>query len=316
MTTRVMALYHFVDPLMAEDRVQQLRDVLLGYCNDAGISGTLLLAREGINGTVSAPQGSLDALAELMRAQPEFLGLEVKCSDARQGKRAFTRMKVKVKDEIVSFGQPVTPARRTGEHVDASRWNELLDDPDVVVIDTRNHYEVEIGTFPGALDPGTSNFREFPEFVDQRLDPNSQPKVAMFCTGGIRCEKASAYLLERGFDQVYQLEGGVLKYLEEVAAEQGAEPNKWQGECFVFDQRVALNARLEPGDYLQCHACRRPVDPDAAQSPDYVKGVSCPRCINEGDVERRAGFVERQRQIELAARRGETHIGPDAQNQT
>lgn len=290
-----------------------------------------MLAAEGINGTVSGSPEALDALTEFLRQQTEFAGLECKKSEVREGEAAFLRMKVKIKDEIVSFGQPVSPALRTGEHVDAWRFNELLDDPDVVVVDTRNAYEVEVGTFPGALNPQTKTFREFPEFVEKHLDPSSQPRVAMFCTGGIRCEKAAAYLLDQGFESVYQLEGGVLKYLETLgteaeaasstpvgsaagpAGESGA--NRWTGECFVFDQRVALDARLKPGDYLQCHACRRPLPKSEANHPDYKLGISCPRCIEEVDPDQRAGFAERQKQMELAASRGKAHIGPDAQGE-
>lgn len=312
---RVMALYHFVKAPMADSRVASLRESLLERCASGNILGTLLLAPEGINGTVNGDQDALDGLAEFLMQQPEFVGLEYKCSPAREGEAAFLRMKVKIKDEIVTFGQPVYPALHTGEHVDAKRFNELLDDPEVVVIDTRNTYEIEVGTFPGAINPQTRNFREFPEFVNQNLDPETQPRVAMFCTGGIRCEKASAYLLEHGFESVYQLDGGVLKYLETVdeLEDSGAAANRWQGECFVFDQRVALDAQLRPGDYLQCHACRRPLPKAEADHPDYVVGVSCPRCINETDDARRAGLAERQRQIDLAKSRGRTHIGPNSQ---
>lgn len=308
-TNQVLALYHFVDPHMLESRLLELQSELQLRCVDAGVLGTLLLAPEGINGTVTAPAVALQQLADWLVAQVEFSELQYKFSPARVGTEAFSRMKVKIKPEIVSFGPVVSPARATGEHVSASRWNQLLADPDVVVIDTRNAYEVEVGTFPGALDPGTSNFREFPDYVTQQLDPAIQPKIAMFCTGGIRCEKASAYLLDQGFESVYQLDGGILKYLETV----DNEPNLWEGECFVFDQRVALDAQLQPGDYLQCHACRRPIPKSDAEHPDYVVGVSCPKCIDERDNSRRARFAERQRQIELAKLRGERHIGPLSQ---
>ena len=315
---RVMALYHFAHPALTDARIAVLREELLERCQALGILGTLLLAGEGINGTVNGAQSSLDALAEFLRQQPEFRELQSKCSAARDGEVAFLRMKVKIKDEIVSFGQNVSPAINSGEHVNAQRFNELLDDPDVVVIDTRNTYEVEVGTFPGAINPQTRNFREFPAFVEKNLDPETQPRVAMFCTGGIRCEKASAYLLERGFNEVYQLDGGILKYLETVGDDEENSPsqNRWSGECFVFDQRVALDAQLRPGAYVQCHACRRPLPKSETGHPDYVIGVSCPGCINETDSERRSGFTERQRQIELAVSRGETHIGPHAQGST
>jgi len=318
----VMALYHFVHPLMTPARVEVLRETVLARCEALNILGTLLLAGEGINGTVTGSPAALDQLAEMLLEQPEFEGLEYKRSAVREGEAAFLRMKVKIKDEIVSFGEPVSPALRTGEHVDARRFNELLDDPDVVVVDTRNDYEVEVGTFPGALNPRTKSFREFPDFVEKNLDPENQPRIAMFCTGGIRCEKAAAYLLDQGFESVYQLDGGVLKYLETVgdqpskpASESMSEKlsNRWDGECFVFDQRVALDTNLQPGDYLQCHACRRPLPKSQADHPDYKLGISCPRCISEVDPSRRAGFEERQSQMELAASRGKTHIGPDSQ---
>ena len=310
-----MALYHFVHPLMSDARVVALSETLLARCRELELLGTLLLACEGVNGTVTGLPTALKALAEFLLQQPEFADLEYKTSEVREGEAAFLRMKVKVKDEIVSFGQPVSPAQRTGEHVDARRFNELLDDPDVVVVDTRNVYEVEVGTFPGALNPQTETFREFPEFVEKNLDPENQPRVAMFCTGGIRCEKAAAYLLDQGFESVYQLDGGVLKYLEAVGSEPTGDnaANRFSGECFVFDQRVALDAKLKPGDYLQCHACRRPLPKSEANHPDYKLGVSCPRCIEEVDSTQRAGFTERQKQMELAASRGKTHIGPHAQ---
>ena len=309
-----MALYRFVEPQMSASRLDALRTELLRECQQAGILGTLLLAPEGINGTVTGTPQALEALRVWLTQQPEFADLTVKLSAARAAVPAFLRMKVKIKDEIVSFGQAVAPAQSTGEHVDAARWNELLADPQTVVIDTRNSYEIEVGTFPGAIDPGTTNFREFPEFVAQRLDPATQPQIAMFCTGGIRCEKASAYLLQQGFEHVYQLDGGVLNYLETVGDSESELENRWQGECFVFDQRVALDADLQPGDYLQCHACRRPVAPEEVEHPDYVEGVSCARCVGETNAQKRAGFAERQRQVELAGQRGTQHIGPESQS--
>jgi len=203
------------------------------------------------------------------------------------------------------MGVPVAACRRTGTRVDAPAWNRLLDDPDVLVIDTRHGYENEIGSFPGALDPGTRTFREFPGFVDRQLDPARQPKVAMFCTGGIRCEKASAYLLEQGFAEVYQLEGGVLKYLETVSPEQ----NRWQGECFVFDQRVSVSEELEQGSFVQCYACRRALSPADLDSPAWVEGVSCPHCVDELSEDQSAAFQERRRQVLLARQRGSRHLG-------
>jgi UPF0176 protein len=298
----VMTFYRFVRLQMLET----LRSALEADADALGLKGTVLLAEEGINGTLAGERSALEAFRGALAQEPAFAGLPCKFSAADAENPVFHRLKVRIKREIVTFGQPdLDPSARTGEHVDASRWNALLDDPDVLVIDTRNHYEIGIGTFPGAVDPGTRSFREFPDFVAAHVDPREHPRVAMFCTGGIRCEKASAFLLEQGFEAVYQLDGGILKYLETVPPEQ----NRWLGECFVFDQRVSVDNALEEGAYRQCYACRRPLSQADLESPDYREGVSCPHCVDEHSVEQRAAFAERRRQVMLAEARGERHVG-------
>ena len=215
-------------------------------------------------------------------------------------------MRVRVKKEIVALGRPdILPHRQTAKHVPPEKWNALLGDPNVLIIDTRNHYEFEVGTFPGAIDPGNDSFREFPEFAKELAETSTDRPLAMFCTGGIRCEKASALMLELGFDEVYQLQGGILNYLETIAA----GDNRWKGECFVFDTRVAVDRDLAAGSYVQCHACRRPLGGADLASPDYREGVSCPRCIAELDAKRAVRLEERRRQVRLARERGEAHIG-------
>jgi len=298
----VMTFYRFV-------RLHSLEKLRAGLEADAaalGLKGTILLAEEGINGTLAGPREALERFRDVLGARRDFAGMPCKFSAADPDNPVFHRLKVRIKPEIVTFGQPgVDPSRRTGEHVDAARWNALLDDPDVLVIDTRNAYEIGIGSFPGAVDPGTESFREFPGFIEDHVDPREHPRVAMFCTGGIRCEKASAYLLEKGFEAVYQLDGGILKYLETVAPEQ----NRWQGECFVFDQRVSVDTTLEEGAYQQCYACRRPLSETDLASPDYREGVSCPHCVDEHSAEQRERFAERRRQVLLAEARGRRHVG-------
>jgi UPF0176 protein len=277
-----------------------------GAARKAGLKGTVLIAREGINGTLSGEREDLEAIARELQSWDEFCGMEFKYSTANTSNPVFYRLKIKVKDEIVGFGQPgIAPDKVTGTHVDARAWNQLLADPEVLVLDTRNTYEVEIGGFPGAVDPGTRSFREFADFVRDNLDPGSQPKVAMFCTGGIRCEKASAFMLGEGFSEVYQLQGGILKYLETVER----DDNRWQGECFVFDQRVSVDESLQEGSYEQCFACRRPLSEADRDHQDYEPGVSCARCVQELSTARAESFQERNRQVALADSRGQAHIG-------
>jgi UPF0176 protein len=220
----------------------------------------------------------------------------------------FLRTKVKLKKEIVTMGvEDLDPNANRGTYLEAEEWNRVIADPETLVIDTRNDYEYEVGTFQGAVNPNTKAFREFPEYVKQHLDPAKHKKVAMFCTGGIRCEKSTAYLREQGFEEVYHLKGGILKYLEETPP----EASLWRGECFVFDERVTVDQQLKPGGYDQCHACRRPISEDDKASPLYQKGVSCPRCYHESSAEQKARFAERQKQIELARQRGTRHLGVD-----
>lgn len=296
----VAALYKFAS--LPDYKAMQAP--LLALCNQHGIKGTLLLAQEGINGTVAGSRAGIDTLMQYLRTDSRLRDIEHKESHADE--MPFYRMKVRLKKEIVTLGVPgIDPNKKVGTYVPPEQWNSLISDPEVVVVDTRNAYEYEIGTFRGAIDPHTETFREFPEFVSQHLDPIKHKKVAMFCTGGIRCEKASAYMLEQGFEEVYHLQGGILKYLEKVPAEESL----WEGECFVFDQRVAVKQGLEIGDYDLCHACRHPVSPEDKLLPAYVEGVSCPHCHATLTEEKRRSAAERQKQVELALQRGDMHIG-------
>jgi UPF0176 protein len=296
----VAALYKFV----TLPDYRELREPLLERCLQEGLRGTLLLAEEGINGTVSGSRLGLDRVLAWLRSDPRFTDLEHK--ESLHDEQPFLRMKVKLKREIVTMGVPqVDPKRRVGSYVRASDWNSLLDDPELTLLDTRNDYECAIGSFRGALDPGISNFRDFPRWVRENLDPRVNRKVAMFCTGGIRCEKASSYLLEQGFEAVYHLKGGVLQYFEDVPASESA----WEGECFVFDERVAVDQELRRGSYDQCYACRHPISAEDMRAASYVKGVSCPHCIDRQSDAQRERFAERQRQVDLARQRGEQHIG-------
>jgi UPF0176 protein len=295
----VAALYQFV----ALPDYRALRVPLLEFCEGLGLRGTLLLAEEGINGTVSGSRDAIDTLLAYLQTDARFAGLDVK--ESFFDEQPFYRMKVKLKREIVTLGVPgVHPSQAEGTHVPPAEWNALIDDPHVTVLDVRNHYEIEIGSFTGAVDPGTKSFRDFPAYV-AGLNPAAHPKVAMFCTGGIRCEKAAAYMLSQGFREVYQLQGGILNYLAQVPAEQ----SRWRGECFVFDNRVAVNHELSASGLDQCHGCRRPISEADKASPLYQRGVSCSRCHDSLSEEQRAAFAERQRQVELAESRQQRHIG-------
>ena len=301
--TQVVALYRFV----RLDDYESMREPLLNFCLDRHIRGTLLLAHEGINGTVAGSDSAIDELLNYLRADDRLADLDCKFSSHEE--RPFLRMKVKLKREIVTMGQEnIDPNVCVGRYASPQEWNALIDDPDVLVIDTRNEYEVEIGTFAGAVNPQTNSFREFPDWVEQNLDPQKHKKVAMFCTGGIRCEKSTSLLVSKGFEDVWHLKGGILNYLEQTPE----EDTRWEGECFVFDSRVAVNHQLEKGSYDQCFACRFPIDDDQKQSPHYLPGVSCPRCVNAHTEQQKGRFAERQRQIGLAKRRGESHIGAAA----
>ena len=288
------------------DRLDDLRQQVYDLARSLALKGTVLLAGEGINATLCGARDSLQAFVAALEADTGLGRLAVKYSDADAGNPVFYRLKVLVKPEIVSFGQPgVDAVDNAGEPVDARRWNALLDDPRVAVVDVRNSYETGVGAFPGAIDPGITHFRDFPAFASTQLDPENQPRVAMYCTGGIRCEKASAWLLEAGFEEVYQLDGGILRYLETVPEGE----NRWRGECFVFDQRVTVDTDLHQGSYRQCFACRAPLSASDLASPKYRQGVHCPHCHDDLDEERLAGLEERQRQVELAEARGVRHIG-------
>ncbi len=296
----VAALYRFV----GLPEYQDLRQPLIKFCEENDIKGTLLLAEEGINGTVAGSRANIDALLAYLRSNPKFAAID--CKESFYDEHPFYRMKVKLKKEIVTMGvEGVDPNKVVGTYVKPKDWNALIDDPDVVVVDTRNYYEVAIGTFKGAKDPLTTNFREFPEYVAENLDPKKHKKVAMFCTGGIRCEKSTAFLKEQGFDEVYHLQGGILQYLEDVPK----EDTRWEGECFVFDNRVAVDHDLKKGSYDQCHGCRHPITEEDKQSDQYLLGVACPRCYDKQTPEQMMRFKERQKQIELAAQRHEKHIG-------
>jgi UPF0176 protein len=298
--TSVWTFYRFV----RLESPGQLQRTLLAWCEALALKGTILLAHEGINGTLAGTPQALAQFEQRLGADPRFAGMPYRRSAAGAGNPVFYRLKVKVKQEIVAFREEgLDPGRCTGTHVDAAEWNRLLDEPGVLVIDARNRYETAVGTFPGAVDPGTRSFREFPAFVRVALDPEHHRRIAMFCTGGIRCEKASAHLLSQGFKEVFQLDGGVLKYLETTPE------NRWQGECFVFDQRVSLSHDLAQGSYAQCHACRRPLSAADCGSPRYVEDLCCPHCHDELTPSQRRSFAERRRQARLAAARRERHVG-------
>jgi UPF0176 protein len=298
----VAALYRFTpfgDP-------EALREPLLAACAAAGIKGTLLLAREGINGTIAGEAGALDAVLAQIRALPGCADLDVKFSAAPA--MPFHRMKVRVKREIVTMGEPaIDPTLSAGHYVDPQDWNALIADPDTIVIDTRNDYEVAAGTFAGAVDPATPSFRDFPAWFREHRDEllDGKKRVAMFCTGGIRCEKSTSFLRAEGVDEVYHLKGGILKYLEQVPESESL----WHGECFVFDERVTVRRGLQQGTFQLCRACRRPLDAAALAHSAYEDGVSCPGCIDERTPEQRAGYAERQRQEALAKKRGTLHVG-------
>jgi len=274
---------------------------LLEDCLNAGLKGTILLAKEGINGTLAGSREGIDAVLNKLKQDSRFTDLITKESVADNF--PFRRMKVRLKNEIVSMGQPgVNPADRVGAYVPPEDWNSLISEPDVLLVDARNDYEVGIGSFEGAVSPKTDTFREFPAYVEHNLNPKKHKKVAMFCTGGIRCEKATSFMLDRGFDKVYHLQGGILKYLEKVPEQQSL----WHGECFVFDDRVAVDHSLKPGSYRQCYACRRPLSKEDLLSSSYSEGISCPHCIESLTDDQRSRFSERQRQIELARERKKT----------
>lgn len=296
----VAALYKFA-PL---ENLKGIQEALRTLCRELGIKGTLLLAHEGVNGTVS---GTREAIGVLRGRLGGYVGLDsMEYKESLAPTHPFHRLKIRLKKEIVTMGRPeVDPNRVVGAYVAPEEWNDIISDPEVVVIDTRNDYEVEIGTFRGAVNPKTQSFSEFPRWVRENLDPGKNKKVAMFCTGGIRCEKASSYMRQAGFEEVYHLKGGILKYLEKVPEAQSL----WEGDCFVFDQRVAVRHGLEKGIHDMCFGCRHPVSPVDKVSPRYAEGVCCPHCHDSLSEEQKAGAAERHRQVLLAAARGEKHIG-------
>ena len=300
---QVAALYRFA---AVADR-QAVRAHLEQLC--AGdVRGTLLVAPEGINGTIAGAEAAIARVIDGIRALPGFAGLDVKYACAET--MPFYRLKVRLKTEIVTMGRTdLDPAANAGVYVSAADWNALITDPDTVIIDTRNDYEGAIGAFAGAIQPNTATFRDFPDWFEREgrmlLDRSVPPKVAMYCTGGIRCEKATAYLKAQGVPNVHHLEGGILRYLETTPA----SDSLWQGECFVFDERVAVGHGLSAGTHVLCRACRTPIGPEGQKSPRYIEGICCDRCHDSRTEEQREGYAERQRQVKLAADRGADHIG-------
>jgi UPF0176 protein len=296
----VAALYRFV----SLDNYTELRQPLLKQMLKNNIKGTLLLAREGINGTIAGTQSSIDLLLDWICADHRLKNLD--CKFSYEDEMPFYRSRVKLKKEIVTMGvEGIDPKRSAGTYVKPTDWNALISDPEITLVDTRNTYESAIGGFQNATRANTDSFRDFPKFARDNLDPATHPRVAMFCTGGIRCEKSTAYLKQQGFEEVYHLQGGILKYLEEIPESESL----WQGECFVFDNRVSVNHALQKGSYDQCHACRLPITETNRQSNKYQQGVSCPACFDSSTENQRKRFVEREKQVQLANMRGETHIG-------
>ena len=306
---KVAALYRFATFEAPELLQPQVAD----WCKEHELKGTILLAHEGINGTVAGPPDGIDAVVALLKSLPGCAELDVKYSHADE--MPFYRMKVRVKKEIVTMGiEGIDPKREVGTYVQPEDWNALISDPDTVLIDTRNDYEVAIGTFEGAVDPRTKFFSEFPEWFREHREELAagKTKFAMFCTGGIRCEKSTAFLKAEGIDDVYHLEGGIVRYLENVPEAE----SKWQGECFVFDERVSVKHGLELGEMELCHACRRPISQDDMKSEHFIEGVSCPACYAERSDDDRARFAERQKQIGLAKKRGKQHVGVNPRYET
>lgn len=295
----IVALYHFT----RFENPKTIQGPLAKLCCAEGISGTLLIAHEGINGTIAGSRQGIDAVLAHIRELPGCADLVWKESQSED--QPFRRMKVRLKREIVTMGQPdVDPRARVGHYVEPQDWNDLIRSPDVAVIDTRNDYEVAIGTFEGAIDPKTESFRDFPQWWEHNKDRFHNKRIAMFCTGGIRCEKSTNYLLGQGIEDVYHLKGGILKYLEDVPEDKSA----WHGDCFVFDGRVSVSHGLKEGPHELCYACRRPILPEDMNRDSYEHGVSCHQCVDETSEADKARFRERQKQISLAAARGERHM--------
>jgi UPF0176 protein len=299
----VCALYKFV----SLENYQALRQPLQTVMEVNQVRGTLLLAHEGINGTIAGSREGINTVLNWLHTDSRLIDIDYK--ESLTDKLPFNRTKVKLKKEIVTMGvEGIDPKRIVGTYINPKEWNALISDPDVLLVDTRNDYEFQVGTFKQAINPNTESFREFPDYVKNHLDPSRHKKIAMFCTGGIRCEKSTAYLKERGFEEVYHLKGGILKYLEEVPPEKSL----WEGECFVFDDRVTVNHKLKKGTYDQCNACRLPITEADKISPHYIKGVSCPHCYTKITQNQKVRFMEREKQMQLAKQRGEAHMGADA----
>jgi UPF0176 protein len=298
----VASLYYFTKL----DDFQALQEPLLNKLMSLGVKGTLLLAHEGINGTVAGTQTSIDDLLEWIKSDSRLSNLDAKFSFDEQ--MPFYRTRVKLKKEIVTMGiEDIDPTNSSGTYVSPEDWNDLISDPDIILVDTRNNYESAIGSFKNSIIPNTSSFREFPDYSSNHLSSFKKRKVAMFCTGGIRCEKSTAYLKQQGFTEVYHLQGGILNYLEKIPESE----TLWEGECFVFDNRVSVNHALEKGSYDQCHACRLPITDIDKKSKQYQQGVSCPHCFDKKSDSERLRFMEREKQVQLACKRGESHIGSD-----
>ena len=299
----ICALYKFT----RLDDFETIQKPLKKFMELLDVRGTLLLAREGINGTIAGEKINIEKVLGYLQSDKRLADIDYKYSYSV--KPPFKRLKVKLKKEIVTLGiSDIDPTHSSGTYVKPSDWNELINDPEVVLIDTRNNYEYEIGSFKGAINPNTETFREFPSYTKNNLEKYRNKKIAMFCTGGIRCEKSTAYLKSEGFENVYHLQGGILKYLEEVEEAESL----WEGECFVFDDRVAVKHKLELGKYDQCHACRFPITEEDKKHPHYEKGASCPRCYGTKNSSQVSRYREREKQVQLSKARGESHIGDEA----
>ena len=301
---KIIALYRFCEIANPKNLQKTLKKEL----KNLKILGTIIIGSEGINGTVSGSKTNLNKAIKFLRSDSRFSDLDIKASFSR--KAPFLRLKVKIKNEIVTMGiNNIKPTIHAGKYVNYDQWNTLLNDEDTILIDTRNDYEYSIGTFKNSINPETSNFREFPKWVKKQKfteEIKNHKKIAMFCTGGIRCEKASSFMKKEGFKNVYHLKGGILKYLENT----NLKNSLWQGECFVFDDRVSVKHDLSEGAYDLCHGCRTPITEQEKLSKDYVRGVSCSHCISKKSSVQVQRYKSRQKQINLAKAKNKSHLGP------